>query len=92
MFGDRAARVPFALERRKRNHAQLPAVHEENHRGRGGLWVRGREGFWIGTSLNKRRNPSSNVGRFMTDAATALAVLALTQSSSTEPMTAALRS
>jgi hypothetical protein len=35
------------------------------------------EGFWPSVSVNLRRNPSSNVGHFMDDAATGFAVLAL---------------
>jgi squalene-hopene/tetraprenyl-beta-curcumene cyclase len=34
-------------------------------------------GAWLCTSINKRRDPASDAGRFMSDAATAYSVLAL---------------
>lgn len=49
---------------------------------RGLDWLRHHQdpatGRWSASSLNKRRDPESDAGRFMSDAATALAVLALT--------------
>jgi squalene-hopene/tetraprenyl-beta-curcumene cyclase len=47
---------------------------------RGLTWLRANQqpsGNWVCVSLNKRRDPKTHVGKFMSDAATAFAILAL---------------
>lgn len=60
---------------------QAGASRQQNQIKRGLDWLvqhqNPTEGSWTAYSLNKRRVPSSNVGHFMSDAATAFAVLAL---------------
>ncbi len=68
--------VTFALEQ--------AGLRRENVRVKQGLaWLVANqnkaEGLWPAYSLNRERDPASDIGRFMSDAATAYAVLALTQ-------------
>jgi len=81
------AAMPMAAPEVRRSLTWLA----RNQLGHGGSWIRGQEGFWVARSLNKWRNPWSNVGRFMSDAATAYAVLALTEPSHAEPSVASVR-
>ncbi len=48
--------------------------------GKGLAWLERNQdpsGAWLSTSMNKKRDPASDAGRFMTDAATAYSVMAL---------------
>jgi squalene-hopene/tetraprenyl-beta-curcumene cyclase len=68
--------VAYALE-------QAGDAPNEPHIARALTWLARHQdeatGMWSASSLNKRRDPTSNVGKFMSDAATAYAVLALTR-------------
>lgn len=65
VFALRQAGIPAEDPRLKRARAWLAANQNKA------------DGSWLSVSLSQRRNPSSHVGHFMSDAATAYAVLAL---------------
>ncbi|HEY3965797.1 MAG TPA: hypothetical protein VGM05_14660, partial [Planctomycetaceae bacterium] len=60
---------------------QMAGVSKESEKIAGGLtWLRTNQsptGEWRAASVNKERDPASHTGRFMSDAATAYAILAL---------------
>ena len=66
------------LEEAAEKHRDIPQVT------RGLAWLSANQdkttGAWPAWSLNKNRDPKSNVGQFMSDAATSYAVLALSES------------
>jgi squalene-hopene/tetraprenyl-beta-curcumene cyclase len=84
--GYATAFIAFALE-------QAGVPHENAQLSEGLGWLMHNqnpaEGFWPSDSINRKRVPTSNVGRFMSDAATAYAVLALTEKNGVQPSVAA---
>ena len=66
--------IAYALE-------QNGIAPNEPHLARALAWLAQHQdpstGRWVASSLNKKRDPASNVGRFMSDAATGFAALAL---------------
>jgi len=66
--------IAYALE-------QAGTAPNESHLARALAWLAAHQdsttGMWRASSLNKKRDPGSNVGKFMSDAATAYAALAL---------------
>jgi squalene-hopene/tetraprenyl-beta-curcumene cyclase len=79
--------VTFVLQRSSLPTANVPLQH-------GLSWLMlnqsATEGLWPAYSLNERRNPASEIGRFMSDAATAYAVLALSETSGAQQRAAVL--
>jgi squalene-hopene/tetraprenyl-beta-curcumene cyclase len=68
--------IVYALQQAGRSSADAAVA-------RGRAWLVANQdratGMWNASSLNKRRDPATDVGKFMSDAATGYAVLALTR-------------
>jgi squalene-hopene/tetraprenyl-beta-curcumene cyclase len=65
--------------------AGLPAEHPNLRRAMDWLAAQQADGSWPATYPNSWRDPTGNIGKFMRDAATAYAVLALTDAGRTAP-------
>jgi hypothetical protein len=79
----RAARRRDPANRQPKARPQRAgAGHSKEQLGRAVTWLAQHQdastGQWPASSLNKKRDPASDIGKFMSDAATAYAVLALT--------------
>jgi len=73
--------VTFVLQ-----EAGLPRDHAQLQRGLSWLMThQTAAGSWQASSINKKREPTSGTGRFMSDAATAFAVLSLAERQITRP-------
>ena len=59
-------------------HAGVAAQNAQLKKGLDWLATQQRDGAWPANYMNKMRDPQDNIGKFMRDAATAFAVLALT--------------
>jgi squalene-hopene/tetraprenyl-beta-curcumene cyclase len=64
--------------------AGVAADNRQLQRGIGWLLGRQKDGSWPARYINKRRDPQDQIGKLMRDAATAFAVLALTEPPATE--------
>jgi squalene-hopene/tetraprenyl-beta-curcumene cyclase len=71
--------VVLALKR-----AGVAADNPKLHRGIAWLAGRQKDGAWPAHYINKKRNPQTDIGKFMRDAATAYAVLALVEPTAKE--------
>src|SRR5450759_2909249 len=83
LFRDDANHMPVVASWCCTSHARPLRTRADAHVRNGLAWLVQHQdattGMWLASSLNKSRDPTTDVGKFMSDAATAYAVLALTQ-------------